>query len=273
MREDGRFVRSRSGLLVPDRRLFLPIAGAAAPSFVSFSTYNASALNPTTYTPNMVGGGAWLANDILVFVFETDLDRTPSVSGGSETWTQFPWSPQVSSGATVLNAFWARSSQTDPTAPAATWGTGPNHAVGAVCAIRGCATSGDPWDVDSSGNNAAANATIPGATTTVAECLVLILCSSGFNGTNAVRFSTWSNTDLAGVSEVFDQVDTIGNGGGFGAAIGTKVAAGTYGSTTVTEAFAGHGYATIAFKPPAAPVVRPTFAKTVLDAVNRGSRW
>lgn len=275
MRDDGRFVRSRSGLLVPDRRLFLPVAGAAPPSFVSFSTYNASALNPTSYTPNMVGAGGWLANDILVAVFETDTaTHGATAAGGSETWTQFSWSPlKDASIASGLNVWWARASQTDPTAPTFSFSTAPNHAVGAVCAIRGCATSGDPWDVLNSGTNTVADATIPGAVTTVADTLVLLLCSDGFNGTSTTRFSGWANDNLTGLTERFDQVDTIGNGGGFGAATGSWAGPGNYGNSTVTNAFLGHAYASIAFKPPAGPVVRPTFAKTILDAVNRGSRW
>lgn len=224
----------------------------AAPTFISFSTYNASGLNPTSYTPNVVGGGAWVADDILVAAFETDSNPNASEAGGGETWTSF--GVQGVGGSTIINAWWARATQTNPPAPTFNFGTTPNHAVGAVCALRGCHASGNPWETMNGGSNSVANATIPGAATGVVDTLVLLLCSSGFNGTSSTRFSAWTNANLGSLTERFDQVDTIGNGGGFGAATGTWASTGNYGNTTVTEGFTGHGYFSIAFKPPQAQV-------------------
>ncbi len=256
------FRRTRSGLLVPGRSPVgyrrdgspvWPVSGGSPgfPTFQSFSTYNASILTPTTYAPNMAGAGAWVAGDILFAIFETDTStHGATAAGGSETWTQMSWSPLIPTGiASALNVWWARCSQTDPTAPTFSFSTAPNHAVGAVCAIRGCVAVGNPWDVDNTGTNTVVDATIPGAVTTVVETLVLVLCSSGFNGTNANRFTAWTNANLANLTERFDQVDTIGNGGGFGAATGEWASTGDYGNTTVTEGFLGHAYASIALKP------------------------
>jgi hypothetical protein len=217
--------------------------------------------------------------DILWLVIEDQgTDGTtglPTVSGGTETWTQMPNSPQYSSGATRLFVYWARASQANPTMPSI--GGGTNHTFAAVGRFTGGKTSGNPWNNSeySGGSDAAANPTIPGVTHSTTDALAIVFVSSGFNGSSTTRFSAWTNADLGSFGEIFDEVNTIGGGGGFGAAAGTT--SGTFGNTTVTEAFAGHGYIAVVMAPAPPPTTfsQPHFRIRTGDTVglNTDSGW
>jgi len=92
---------------------------------------------------------------------------------------------------------------------------------------------GNPWDVTTS--NAVATAStavsIPGATTTVPDTLVVNIIA---NATDIAtpRTSDWINTNLTNLIEITDVNGTAGNGGGFGSAVGVKSISGNYGSTS-----------------------------------------
>lgn len=196
---------------------------------------------------------AHAANDILLLFAETqavDVVAAPSVA-----WTEVADSPQsISSGSqnSRLTAFWLRaasSSETNPTI------TDPgNHCVAGVITITGCITTGNPWNVTAGGtHDAGVGIALTGDTTTVDECLCIILASTG-RDTNSGNFSNWANADLTDINEVWDFVRDDGNGGGIGVVRGTKATAGAVGSTTVdiggTAGFHGGGHIFIAFKPP-----------------------
>ncbi len=122
-----------------------------------------------------------------------------------------------------------------------------------MIAIRGATTSGNPWDVTGSGVDATASttATIPGATTTVANTLVVVAAAVGLPNSNGTsNFSAWTNSNLSSITKRIDNTRNVGVGGGIGVATGGKATAGAYGNTTVTlAASAKKGMMCIAIKP------------------------
>ena len=223
--------------------------GGSAPTFVAAG---AVASNAAAITPALPAGIA--TNDILLLFLETanQAISIPNQNGG--TWTEVTNSPQgtgtaAGSGATRLTAFWSRynGSQGAPT----TSDSG-NHQLGRIVAIRGAATSGNPWDVTAGGVDATADTSgsIPGATTTLANTLVVAAIATALpDASGTANFSAWTNSNLTGLAEQTDNTVTAGNGGGLAVARGEKGTAGAYGSTSVTCATAAKkGLLSIALK-------------------------
>jgi len=207
-------------------------ATVAAPTFVAAgsvaSSYNA-------ITPALPGGIA--TNDILLLFLETANQAISISNQNGGTWTEVTNSPQsVGSGssATRITVFWSRYNGTQG---APTTSDSGDHQAGRIIAIRGATTSGDPWNVTAGGVEATADTSgsIPGGTTTVANCLVVGAIATSLpdaNGTS--NFSAWANADLTSVTERTDNTRNSGNGGGLGIATGVKATAGAYTTTGVT---------------------------------------
>lgn len=218
----------------------------ALPTFVAAGTSSSAA---TAVTPGIPSGT--LQNDILVMFIET-ADQAITVSGGTETWTEVTGSPVSIAGTTRLTVFWARASQDAPTAAVSS--DSGDHQNGRMIGIRGCITTGDPWDVIATGTEAVSDtsAAITGLTTTVNDCLVVNLMAVDLPDANSVsNFSGQSNSDLANLAERTDNSSNQGNGGGMGSWTGEKATAGSVGTTAVTLANAAQKcFMTIALKPP-----------------------
>jgi hypothetical protein len=171
----------------------------------------------------------------------------------SGTWTQVADSPQ-DSAATRLTVFWSRynGTQTAPTASTST----ATHICLVTVSFIGCVTDGDPWNVTSGGTDTTSDTSLnaTGDTTTVADCLVVVACSTGQDANNA-QFTAWGSNELTPVlptnlPEADDVCTNLGGGGGVGVAYGGKAVAGTYNDTTATLANAStKGFITIALKP------------------------
>lgn len=217
----------------------------ALPTFVAAGA-KASGLGAVT--PALPTGIA--ADDILLFMAECNAGETvsiPTPNGG--TWTQLPSSPQDSS-TNHLTVFWSRFNGTQG---APTTNDPGNHICCFIAAFRGCVTTGDPWDVTNGGLDGSSDTTLNavGNTTTVVDCLVVIIASVGTDS-NVAQFSAWANADLVGVVEPAgcDVCTTAGGGGGVACATGQKASPGAYGETTATRATASDsGFITIALKP------------------------
>lgn len=226
----------------------------AAPAFQAWGSYAVRLTADAAAPPGVPASVA--QGDILLLAIEDQATDTttglPTVSGGTETWTQHPASPQASGGATRLSLYWARASTASPTMPDI--GGGTNHTFSRVARFTGGTTSGNPWvgSEYNSSTNIAANAVVGGFSIGGPDRLVVWIVSTGYNGTNAARFSGWANTDLTSVTEIHDQTDTIGGGGGFGAMTGVRAASGTIGASSATEAFSGHATIILALAPPQA---------------------
>jgi len=225
-------------------------ARAALPTFVAACGISAGT---KALTPDICTAGTILANDVLILPVETANEAATTVTGGSETWTEVTNSPQ-STGATRLTVFWARASQNDPTAPEIN--DVGNHNIARITVYRGVITTGNPFDVSAGGIDATSDtsASIPGAETTVADTLVVLLVAGDLPDANdATSCVSASNADLANILERTDNARNSGNGGVLCTYTGEKAAAGAYGATLLTlEDAAVKGMMSIALQPPLA---------------------
>jgi hypothetical protein len=206
-----------------------------AVTYVGSGTFTAGT---AAITPPFPAGIA--ANDIALLVCESE-NQAISLStpnGFVELGDQANKAAgtAATNPASRLAVFWKRLTGADAAPTVADSG---DHTTGQIHVFRGVRTTGNPWDVFAEGNDGGVNDTsgsIPGATTTVPNCLIVLLCSTSFNGTSTAQFSGWTNADLANLTERTDNSNTAGLGGGHGMATGEQAAAGAYGATTVTLA-------------------------------------
>lgn len=199
-------------------------------------------------------------------------------------FVQFTHSPQGQgtvggSSSSGLAAFWRRA--TGPGMASPVIAAAANHRVARIITLFGCITVGDPYDIDNGDATSGATTaiTIPGALTTVAECLVLaIIADHVDSAANKVTGGTFTNVDLDSLSQWdFTRGNAVGNGSGFAFATGIKTGAGLYGNTTATGTQTLHqSRMSIAFRPPALAITTPTVKARMMvhgQAIHRSSRW
>jgi hypothetical protein len=218
-------------------------------------TYGTGAITP----PYPTGGSAPVAGDVALLAIESE-NQAISLSA-AQGFVELGAQANKAAGsagvdpASRMAVYWKRcvGSDTAPTVAAP-----GDHATAQIHLYSGCKASGDPWNVYAEGNDGAANdqtGVIPGATTTVADCLIVLLCSTSYNASSTTEFGSWTNGNLGSVTERADNCRTTGLGGGHGMATGTKAAAGAYGDTTVALAHTSYkGAMSIALQPPAGPI-------------------
>jgi hypothetical protein len=236
--------KNATGTTTGDVWSFTTTSIVAAPTFVAAG---AVATNTAAITPALPAGIA--ANDILLLFLETANQAISISNQNGGTWTEVTNSPQ-GTGATRLTVFWSRYNGTQGVPTASDSG---DHQTGRIIAIRGATTSGNPWDVTAGGveSTSDTSGSIPGATTTVANTLVVAAIATDLpDATGTANFSAWTNANLTSVTERTDNTSKSGNGGGLGIATGVKATAGAYGNTTVTAATSAvKGMMSIALKP------------------------
>jgi len=209
-------------------------ATVTSPTFVAAGSV---ASGTGAITPALPAG--LQSNDILLLFLETANQAISISNQNGGTWTQVTGSPQGygtagASNATRLTVFWSRYNGTQG---APTTSDSGNHQAGRIIAIRGATTSGDPCNVTAGGTESTVDnsGAIPGATTTVANTLVVAAIATSLPDTNGTaNFSAWANADLTSVTERTDNTRNAGNGGGLATATGVKATAGAYTTTSVT---------------------------------------
>ena len=202
------------------------------------------------------GQPAHLTNDILVMVVTTANQAIPSWPAG---WTEFTNSPQGTGtagaiGGVRISAAWKRCASASETAPQLNAGT-MNYVGARIFGVRGCITTGNPFDVTVGGVQASAtnSYTMPSATTTVPNCLIAYM--GAFDQDNAAANQLVMGTVPSGLDSGWDKIvesfTTTGTGGGLGVMYGAKKAAGAAGTASVLiVALTGTAaYLTVAFKP------------------------
>lgn len=168
-------------------------------------------------------------DDILVLFVETAFGESVSASG----WSHAPDSPSAAAAGTQLSVLWRRANGTE--VGGASIPDPGDHAVARIVAFKDAATAGVPFDVTNKGYTGAGPAvTIPGDTTTVVDCLVVIAAAIAHDLSHSGFFYGWTNADLAAIVERFDDGVDVGNGGGIAMITGTKAVAGVIGNTTAT---------------------------------------
>jgi len=153
-------------------------------------------------------------------------------------FTEAPSSPQGTgtgggAAATRMTIFYRIATGTDPT----TTSDSGQHQIARIIGITtGTFNASTPFDANAGTTQAAtASVSIPGATTTVDNTLVIAVTSGALPDSNGVnRFASWVNTSLSSIVEQIDQSRTSGNGGALGVITGTMDTSGTYNSTTST---------------------------------------
>ena len=190
-----------------------------------------------------------VAGDLLVMFLETN-NEAITVSG----WTEAPSSPQSdATDATRLTVFYKIAAGGDAT----TTSDSGNHQVGRIVGIKaGTFDERNPFNTSAGGTDTTSDTSgsIPGSTTTRANCLILAACCTGRDAASTTEFSAWQNANLLEVIERIDNVVADGAGGGIGVAAGRYPGPGAYGATAVTYATASRkGLISLAVQPPAAP--------------------
>jgi hypothetical protein len=190
------------------------------------------------------------AGDFGLFFIETcGGEPVPATPSG---WTPVANSPQATGAGTAgtqLTVFYKiATSSSEPSAPT---GDSGDHNHGVIVTFTGVANIGVPWDVTAGGvkATAAANASLPTLTTTVADTLIVQAITHDLDiGTPA--FTSVTNAALASLTERHDQSSGQGNGGGIAVFTGQKAVAGSIGTTTVNVASCVNAMLTIALRGP-----------------------
>src|SRR4051812_4401107 len=118
----------------------------------------------------------WDADTLLLFCESQDTTAVPAMTG----WADVTGSPVFASTgtATRLTVRWKRADRNEPTPTVPDPG---DHVLGVVLGIRGAALQGNPWNITAAATDLTATTavSIPGATTTLPDCLVITAVSTG----------------------------------------------------------------------------------------------
>lgn len=198
---------------------------------------------------------AWPAHqidDIGLLVLETSGEGTTVNITTPSGWQAVSGSP-VTDLATIagskLQVWWKRA--TSNTETSVTVPDSGDHQVGRIFTFRNCITTGNPWDVTTTGNKTTASttATVPSVDTTVDNTLVTMIVGRPNDNASTTHFGVPVNANLTTLDEAGEAGTTQGNGGGFVVSYGTKAVAGTTGTSTLTKiASTTDTYMVIAFK-------------------------
>lgn len=171
-----------------------------------------------------------IADDIMVLPLECNAGEVYNVPAG---WAHVTGSPVIAAD-TRLAVMWRRFVAGD-VAPSI---SGPiDHTVMRMLSVRGCKTSGNPWngtpgtEVEVAGT---ALATWPGMTTDVADCLILELVATGRDSASTAWLGALTNAAYTNIVEQIDNWVAGGAGGGIGCVSATKASAGATGSSQAT---------------------------------------
>jgi hypothetical protein len=227
-------------------------ASATTPA-LQFVAAGAVSSGTGTISPALPTGRA--VNDILLLFVETANQAVSISNQNGGTWAEVTGSPQGTgtaggTSATRLTVFWSRYNGTQG---APTVSDSGNHQAARMVAIRGAVSSGNPWNITAGGVDATSDtsASIPGATTTVINTLVVVATAGSLPDANGTaQFSAWTNANLTSLTERTDNSVSAGNGGSLGIATGFKATAGAYGNTAATHVnSAVKGMISIAIRP------------------------
>lgn len=204
-------------------------AFAAAPTIRASGTVSSDVIAISPPLPTGTDTG-----DLLLMFCETRDDETPTASGWTQLIAQGDGTGSTGSKATVLYLV-------APSAAPATTTNDPGDHIS--CRIIGitAGTYDDSPLPNASGSEPRASASssisIPGHTTTQADCLVFAYSTDSTDGTNSAntQCSSFTNASLTGLTEWFDGRRAAGDGGTNCSAYGTLASAGTVDATTVTH--------------------------------------
>ncbi len=206
-----------------------------------------------------VGWPTHLANDIGLVVIETSgnsANLTPPTG-----WAAIPGTPVTDVATTAgskLHVWWKRAASAAEASVAT--GAATDHIVARLYTFRGCVTTGNPWNVTTTGTKTTASttATVPSLTTTLNDTLITMIVGRPNDNASTTHFNIPVNAGLTGLNEAGEAGTTSGNGGGFVVSYGIKTTAGSTGTSTLTKiASTTDTYVVLALKPPLELIVDP----------------
>lgn len=180
---------------------------------------------------------AWPAHqaDDIGFLFVVGQDGTTTVAG----WTHVTGSPIAAGGNVRINLLWKRA--TSGAMPNVTTNDMGDHQAGSIFTVRGCATSGDPWDTIVTSNNGGAAGTsleFSNMTTTVNNTLILNLWA--MSAVNNTPITGFSSPDTLNLVTRFDGATGAGGDSSWGHTSSEKALAGLITGATATANAAGY---------------------------------
>lgn len=200
----------------------------AVPTYVSHNGSEGNAINSPGNWP-----AATQNNDIMVIWLSLSNTTTPVLPSAPTGYTLLFTSNQIGSTAatTILSAvYWKRVGASEA-APTFSGITGQRFF--SVDQIRGCVTSGSPFDisgVESDIDPAGTSISLDIGSTAVTDCLILYHIASSIGTSNT--FSSGANSNLGSVTEQYD----VGAGEStMGVYTGTLAAGGAVGTFTATQ--------------------------------------
>jgi len=200
---------------------------------------------------------AWpthLTNDIGLVVIETSgnsANLTPPAG-----WVALPGTPVTDVATTAgskLHVWWKRAASAAEAAVAT--GAGTDHVLARLYTFRGCVTTGNPWNVITTGTKTTASttATVPSLTTTLDDLLITMIVGRPDDAASTTHFGVPVNANLTGLAERGEAGTTNGNGGGFVLSTGVKALPGATGTSTLTKTVSTTDtYVVLALKAPTA---------------------
>lgn len=211
------------------------------PPFV-FSV-GAEAAAATTVSP------AWPTHedgDIGILIVNTGAGTSvATITANSDGWVEAPDSPLPMTGSFAatnphtMSVFLCRASSSSMPAPTVTRSVSGDYIVAYIIVVRGASRANSAVDVvNVSGTAVVTGSTtqndifFPDVTTTVDNCLIVHIATTGDDGT-AVGAGAITNTALYDLTEQIDGGDTTGNGGEIYVCSGALMDAGAVGATFV----------------------------------------
>lgn len=201
----------------------------AAPYYYSAGTFASGTGALSVSIP-----AGYVAGDLFLLLVESANQGIATPSG----WTETGSSPQftgsaASAGGVMLAVFWKIASGSESAVAVADTG---NHTTARIFCIKGAHDTTPIHATAGNSSSATTAITCPAVTTTRAECLIVNCIATDRDIAGTANFSGWTNAALTGLTEYGDASTSSGVGGGIAMACGTLAAAGSSGTTTVTQA-------------------------------------
>lgn len=191
--------------------------------------------------------------DVFLMVL-SGLGVNPYTLSDPQGFVEIAGSPQHDGAdnlAARLQVWWKRAASSSETAPTIADVASDDSKMAMVLLVRGCRSSGNPFDVTAGGTVITTTAvSIPGLTTTVANALVIAIATHRIDIATP-QFSAFANASLTNLTEHVNLSTSSGAGYGIGIAAGTKAVAGAVSATTATlAATSTQALLSIALAPP-----------------------
>jgi hypothetical protein len=240
--------------------IIAPIAQAQAPEIIIESYKRGSAAASIT----LIWENQPEMNDIGIAIVEQS-GNSGDCTISSEGWAQVPGSPVTdlaTTAGTKLQVFWKRilDPETETEVVFNRGTPNPNHMLVSLLRVSGCTTTGNPWDVITTGTKTTASTSMqfPSTTTTVDKTAVLLIAAIPSDpGTDFWFTSPLGNTNLTAPATPGTGLNgdgiyrtIVGNGGAYTLFYGIQTTAGNIGNntSTITAGPYTNAYMVIAFK-------------------------